>query len=104
MPWRSTRQRLRPSSPVPRQECSRARRWRHLDPANTGLPTTDVTTIAMDPKAPQTLYVGTDSNGVFKSTDGGSTWNPAGTGLPDSSISFLVMDPASHDALRRDGE
>lgn len=48
-----------------------------------------VTTLAIDPATPTTLYAGT-SRGVFKSTDGGATWSA--TTLP-ASVSSLAIDP-----------
>ena len=40
-----------------------------------------------------TLYAGTDSNGVFRSTDEGITWNSASTGLPSMKITrFAAKD------------
>src|SRR5205823_11298020 len=52
---------------------------------NTGLTNRDVTTLALDPLTPATLYVGTSSGGgnsLFKSTDGGSRWSAINTGFP----------------------
>jgi photosystem II stability/assembly factor-like uncharacterized protein len=34
--------------------------------------------LAVDPRNPSTLYAGTGGAGVFKSTDGGATWQPTG--------------------------
>src|SRR6185295_19049663 len=34
-----------------------------------------VTSLAIDPATPTTLYAGTDAEGVFKSTDAGGTWH-----------------------------
>jgi photosystem II stability/assembly factor-like uncharacterized protein len=54
----------------------------------------DMTAIAMAPNDAATLYAGTDVAGVFKSVDGGVTWQPARTGLPFSPIKSLGVDPA----------
>lgn len=40
-----------------------------------------VLAVAVDPKAPATLYAGTDE-GVFKSTNSGASWGAVSTGLP----------------------
>ena len=40
---------------------------------------TSVATLAIDPVDPDTIYVGTLGNGVFRSTDGGTSWQPTGT-------------------------
>ncbi|HXQ23872.1 MAG TPA: hypothetical protein VN812_19485 [Candidatus Acidoferrales bacterium] len=68
------------------------------NPVNAGL-TTDlyctftycppVDVLAVDPTAPSTLYAMT--GGLFKSTDGGSTWN--GTGLTGVAVGTLAIDP-----------
>jgi photosystem II stability/assembly factor-like uncharacterized protein len=42
----------------------------------------DVYAVALDPKQPTTVYIGTAGNGVFKSADGGTNWQRASSGLP----------------------
>lgn len=41
-----------------------------------------VYSVAMDPHAPRTVWAGTQTYGVFRSTDGGATWEQASEGLP----------------------
>jgi len=57
----------------------------------------DITSIAIDPVTPTTLYAGTQdtaSSGVLKSTNGGSTWTVAATGLPlYQSVTAVAVDP-----------
>ncbi len=48
--------------------------------------------IVIDPTSPQTLYAASD-HGVFKSTDGGASWNSTSVGLEDDQIGALVIDP-----------
>ena len=59
----------------------------------------DVRALAIDPQNPATLYAGT-GRGLFKSQDGGASWNAAGAGLPTHTVSTetpainrLVIDP-----------
>lgn len=57
-----------------------------------------ISCLAIDPQNAQTIYAGTGhsgyGNGVFMSTNGGSTWNQVNSGLPvNSSVSFLAIDP-----------
>jgi photosystem II stability/assembly factor-like uncharacterized protein len=52
-----------------------------------------ITTLAIDPQTPTTVYAGTWGAGVFKSTNGGANWSPANTGLPSPAISALAVDP-----------
>ena len=60
--------------------------------------------LAINPQVPSILYVGTGnvvpglpiSNGtVYKSTDGGKSWNPSGNGLLDAQVNALVVNPAN---------
>jgi photosystem II stability/assembly factor-like uncharacterized protein len=64
----------------------------------------------IDPSNPSTLYVGHETDyslngGMFKSTDGGATWNPAGNGLPGfqpgalPSVHALAIDPKNPGTL-----
>jgi uncharacterized protein (TIGR03437 family) len=51
---------------------------------NAGLPNATsnifngITTLSIDPNNRSTIYAGTQAAGLFKSTDGGQTWNPTG--------------------------
>src|SRR5262249_20887124 len=45
-------------------------------PSNVGA----VTALALDPANPSVLYAGTESSGVFKTTDGGTAWAAASGG------------------------
>lgn len=51
-----------------------------------------VSALVVDPQTPATVYAGTDV-GVFKSTDGGSSWIASNTGLTDLVVGVLTMDP-----------
>jgi hypothetical protein len=62
---------------------------------NTGLPTTPVLALAIDPTSPKIIYAGTYSGGMFKSTDAGGSWSEISTGLPGAAIYVLAMDPTS---------
>ena len=64
-------------------------RWTPIGPYG-GL----VLDLAIDPHAPRVLYAAVSQNGVFKSTDGGITWQPAGRGLPRWATALAVaVDP-----------
>jgi hypothetical protein len=52
--------------------------------------TATITTLAIDPLTPTTLYAGTAA-GVFKSTDGGATWSL--TTLTNANVSTLAIAP-----------
>lgn len=48
----------------------------------------------MDPSTSSTLYAGTGGVVVFKSINGGSSWNAVNTGLTNLTIRALVIDPS----------
>ncbi len=53
----------------------------------------EMTSIVADPIVTQTVYVGTRDAGVFKTTNGGQSWQPARTGLTFFPIRSLRIDP-----------
>ena len=71
---------------------------------NIGLKGEKINALVIDPSTSQTLYAGTDRNGVFKSEDGGTSWREANTGLSDvtdvdGDIEALVIDPSNPQTL-----
>ena len=44
---------------------------------NTGLTSLKISSLAIDPSLPKTVFAGTDGSGVFVSVDGGETWSEA---------------------------
>ncbi len=65
-----------------------------------GLGSNRIGGLVVDPTNPNIIYAGTD-NGLYKSTDGGSTWNNFKNGLPSSTpyINGLVINPANTNIL-----
>ena len=51
------------------------------------------TTIAISPRDPRVLFVGSDVAGVFKSTDGGETFSLKGKGLEGFSVADIAIHP-----------
>jgi photosystem II stability/assembly factor-like uncharacterized protein len=51
--------------------------------------------LAIDPRKPQNLYVGTAGHGVFRSTDGGVTFRAFNQGLTTSDVTTILVDPAT---------
>jgi photosystem II stability/assembly factor-like uncharacterized protein len=51
--------------------------------------------IAVDPVTPTTLYAETEDSieRIYKSVDGGTTWQPTGEGLLGQTINALAVDP-----------
>lgn len=74
------------------------RTWEQI---NAGLGTVETNTIALDPRARGVLYLGTDDDGLYKSTDGGSSWRPLPVpGLPARyGVGDVVVDPRNGDVF-----
>jgi photosystem II stability/assembly factor-like uncharacterized protein len=66
-----------------------ARSWR-----SAGLAGSDVRALSVVPGSPRAVYAGTESGGVFKTTNGGDTWLAVGAGLPGAGIAALSVHPA----------
>ncbi len=58
-----------------------------------GLPEGFPGSLIVTATSPSTLYYFVRSQGLFKSVDGGETWESAGTGLPEGDVGGLVADP-----------
>ena len=58
-----------------------------------------VVAIAYDPQHPEKVYAGLWGGGVFKSQDGGATWQPASAGLGNLNINSLAVAPTNPDIL-----
>jgi photosystem II stability/assembly factor-like uncharacterized protein len=56
---------------------------------------TRVTTLVADPEEKQTVWMGVEIDGLFRSGDGGVTWKPLGTGLSSRDIHALAIVPAN---------
>ncbi len=73
------------------------------------LPNLTVASIAIDPKHTNTIYVGTGNGyasidelsgtGLYKSTDGGGTWNRIGGATLTGTISKVLVDPVHSNIL-----
>lgn len=73
----------------------------HWRPSGTGMPTTSVTHILLDPDSPagnRTLYAAAFGRGVYKSTDDGKTWMLKDTGI-DSTQPFVWRFTRARDGM-----
>ncbi len=66
--------------------------WEWLGPSNIG---GRIRTILPDPNNPNTIWLGSAGGGIWKTTDGGSSWSSVGDFIPTLSVSSLVFDPSS---------
>lgn len=58
-----------------------------------------VNTIAFNGSDTSILYIGSPSGGVWKSTDGGASWQPKGDDFPNMGVSDIVINPVDTDIL-----
>ncbi len=58
-----------------------------------GLAGKQIYALAIDPMNPSTIYAGSYGGGVFKSVDGGDSWNAVNNGLTSTSIWSLAINP-----------
>jgi len=67
--------------------------WSYI---STGLATTYVYSLVIDPINPQTVYAADyDGSGVFKSTNGGNSWSAVNSGLDNMKVASLAVDPTN---------
>jgi photosystem II stability/assembly factor-like uncharacterized protein len=64
------------------------------DKVETALEGRGARCLAVDPKDPATLYVGTSDEGLFKSTDGGESWEQL-PGIEHPRITAVAVSPTS---------
>jgi uncharacterized protein (TIGR03437 family) len=61
------------------------------------LPDTPVSSVALNPANPNTIYIGTDL-GMFQTTNGGASWERLGNGMPRVAV-FMVRYHAASNSL-----
>ena len=75
--------------------------WTSIGPAPIGLSGVGnetagrITSIAIDPKNSQTLYIGGATGGVWKTTNGGTTWTPLTDNECGLAIGSVAVDPVN---------
>jgi photosystem II stability/assembly factor-like uncharacterized protein len=68
-----------------------------VDDARTVLAVAAPRCVAVDPRDPDRVYVGTFDDGLYATSDGGETWRPAGSGIADRRVLAVSVSP-SHQA------
>lgn len=58
-----------------------------------------VAALAVDPRDKNVVYAGVSDGGVWKTTNGGQTWQPLTDDQPSLSIGSLALDPSNPDIL-----
>src|SRR6266850_3745355 len=69
------------------------------NPSTSGLTSSNISVLVVDPKTPTTVYAGTSDKGVFKSANSGQSWTAINNGLGIRAISALVIDPLTPTTL-----
>lgn len=70
--------------------------WAQLGPGNIG---GRIRSIVVHPTDPNILYIGSVSGGVWKSTNGGSSWFPLKDNMENLAVCSMVMDPANSNVI-----
>lgn len=66
--------------------------WMQLGPGNIG---GRVRAIVVHPTNPNLVYIGAVSGGVWRTTDGGSSWAPLKDNMENLAVCSMVMDPTN---------
>jgi photosystem II stability/assembly factor-like uncharacterized protein len=61
---------------------------------------TRITTVMVDPTEPSTIWAGVEIDALFRSRDGGMTWQPFGQGLSSRDIHGMAIVPQNGKAKR----
>jgi len=70
------------------------------DPTGDGRTTgQDINALAVDPYNEEVVYAGTVEGGVFKTIDGGATWQACSQGLRVLDVRALAIDPKNPQVL-----
>ena len=71
-------------------------RWTALGPSNVG---GRVRAILLDPRDPNRIFVGTASGGIWRSTNGGTTFSPITDFSANLTIGAMAIDPTNPDVM-----
>ena len=66
--------------------------WKRLFTGD-GFPRAKLMTLLLDPRDPDVLFAGTTSAGIYRSLDGGLSWQPSHAGLGRAYVKSLIGDP-----------
>lgn len=72
---------------------------RPTDQGSTYVTAGRVNAIAIDPRSSDTVYVGAAEGGVWKTTDGGTSWTPLTDDQPSLANGAIALDPSNPDIV-----
>ena len=64
-----------------------------VNPGSSRVVSGRVTSIVVDPRNNNTVYLGASAGGIWKSGDAGAHWNPIGDDQPSLAIGAMALDP-----------
>lgn len=70
--------------------------WRLEGPTNIG---GRINTVAIDPNNPSTILTGSANSGIYKTTNGGATWNPIFDDASNLSMGHITFQPGSSQVI-----
>lgn len=70
--------------------------WTFLGPMNVG---GRIRAIVIHPTTPTTMWIGSTSGGIWKTTNGGTTWTPMDDFLPGLAVGCMAIDPSNPNIL-----
>jgi photosystem II stability/assembly factor-like uncharacterized protein len=70
--------------------------WSWLGPGNIG---GRIRSILIDPTAPDTMWIGSVTGGIFKTTNGGGTWTHLDDFMSNLAVSSLVAHPSTPNTI-----
>jgi len=75
--------------------------WQELSTGSNGLmKDIAISAVAIDPKNPNVIYVGTDFHGVYKSEDAGASWKAISSSVTEmTNVLSLAIDPKNTNTL-----
>ncbi|MDF1695368.1 MAG: MopE-related protein [Saprospiraceae bacterium] len=73
--------------------------WEALGPFNLSNGQGRINVVEVDPTDPNTIYIGAPSGGLWKTTDGGSSWKPLTDHLPTVTASGVAINPQNPQTL-----
>lgn len=79
-----------------RNEALNPNGWTWLGPGNVG---GRIRSIVIHPSSPNTMWVGSVSGGIWKTTDGGASWAIQTDFLTNMAVVSMVMDPTNPNVL-----
>ena len=68
-------------------------------PSQWGVVSGRVRAIAVHPSDPNTVYLGPAAGGIWKTTDGGTTWQDIGFNLASLTFGSIAIDPSNPDVV-----